>query len=314
MNRLFKNMNVVKLAPLLLIFAEVAKQRSFTGAAKKLDMSKSAISQQIKRLEESVEMQLLARSTRGVVLTTNGEALLSRCELLTEQLHHVVQDVQQVKAQPSGRFKVSVPPFFERNIVVPTIKQLCIEFPLIQPEIQVTGKWQDLIEHQLDAAIFGGDLKDSEYKAQSIGRVHDVFCASPRYLQQYGPVDSLKQLIHSHRFIATPWQQGKTQLWHDNEVIIVDLPQAAYTNNLSTLVEMVSLDMGIGLLPSFVAKQCIQQGALGVVRQENLVQVLPKLRGRDWHFYMLHRYQRNKPAHVSRFYQLTQYYFNAVVK
>ncbi|MEZ8804325.1 LysR family transcriptional regulator, partial [Vibrio splendidus] len=68
-------MNSVKLAPLLLIFVEVAQKRSFTAAAKKLGLSKSAISQQIKRLEEATGHQLLVRNTRGVVLTTIGEAL-----------------------------------------------------------------------------------------------------------------------------------------------------------------------------------------------------------------------------------------------
>lgn len=58
-------MNNVKLAPLLLIFAEVAKRRSFTAAAKQLALSKSAVSQQIKRLEQEVGQQLLVRNTRG---------------------------------------------------------------------------------------------------------------------------------------------------------------------------------------------------------------------------------------------------------
>ncbi|WP_119395692.1 LysR family transcriptional regulator [Salinibius halmophilus] len=301
-------MNALKLAPLLLIFAEVAKQKSFTGAAKKLGLSKSAISQQIKRLEDMVEMQLLARNTRGVVLTNHGEALLSRSELLTAQLHNVVQDMQHVKAQPSGEFKISVPPFLERNIVVPAIRQLCIEFPRIQPNIEITGKWRDLIDHQLDAAIFGGDLKDCAYKAQSVGRVHDVFCASSRYLQQHKPIIQLAD-IKDHVFIATPWQQNKTKLWRGDEEIEFELPKTAYTNSLATLVDMVNQDIGIGLLPNFVAKQRVQQGNVGMVMQNNLVQVLPELRGRDWHFFFLHRYQANKPAHVARFYELLRHYF-----
>lgn len=305
-------MNVVKLAPLLLIFAEVAKQKSFTGAAKTLAMSKSAISQQIKRLETAVEMQLLARNTRGVVLTTNGEALLSRCEVLAEQLNCVVTDVQQVKVQPSGRFAVSVPPFFERNIVVPAIKQLCIEFPKIEPDVEVTGRWRDLIEHRLDAAIFGGDLKDCEYKAQSIGRVHDVFCASPDYLKQYGQVNSLTDLTDRHKFIATPWQQGAIQLCSGEDILQHQLSQSAYTNSLNTLIDMVSQGMGVGLLPSFVASQRLNQSCLGTVVHNNLVHVLPQLKGRDWHFYYMHRYNATKPAHVSRFYELVKHYFDGV--
>ncbi len=295
-------MNTIKLAPLLLIFAEVAKQQSFTQAAKKLNMSKSAISQQIKRLEDGLELQLLARNTRGVKLTPIGETLLARSELLTEQLANAVQDINQVKAQPCGAFKVSVPPFFERNIVIPALQQLCLEFPLIEPELVVTGKWQDLIEHNLDVAIFGGNLKDSNYKAQSIGKVNDVFCASPNYIHQAGVPENLKEL-QQNKFIATPWQQGTLKLFDGakNEECAINFPCFAQTNSISTLVDMALGHMGIALIPEFIAHQELSRG--------RLLRLLPKVHGKAWHFYYLHRYQGNKPTHVQRFYQLIRHYF-----
>jgi len=195
-------MNTIKLAPLLLVFAEVAKQRSFTGAAKKLGLSKSSISQQVKRLKDELNMQLLVRNTRGVVLTQLGETLLLRSELLSEQLANAVNDIQKVKTQPSGPFKISVPPFLERNIIVPAIRQLCLEYPLIEPELVVTGQWQDLIEHQLDVAVFGGTLNKCNDKAQSIGKVCDIFCATANYLQRYGTPETLTQL-QEHKYIAS---------------------------------------------------------------------------------------------------------------
>lgn len=298
-------MNTVKLAPLLLIFAEVAKQRSFTGAAKKLALSKSAISQQIQRLESELGMQLLARNTRGIALTQFGETLLARCELLSEQLANVVNDIQQVKAQPSGIFKISVPPFFERNIIVPAIRQLSLEFPLIEPELVITGKWQDLIEHQLDAAIFGGTLKDSNYKAQSIGKVSDLFCATANYLQRHGTPVTLMDL-QQHKYIASSWQKGQLTLIDRQKEVesTLTLQHFAQTNNLPTLVEMTLADMGIALIPEFISKQEIRRG--------HLVHLLPNYHGRPWHFYFLHRYQGNKPAYVERFYQLVKHFFMLV--
>ncbi|MGB0733564.1 MAG: LysR family transcriptional regulator [Pontibacterium sp.] len=297
-------MNIIKLAPLLLIYAEVAKQRSFTKAAKKLSLSKSAVSQQIKRLESELNMQLLARNTRGVVLTQIGETLLSRCELLSEQLANAVGDIQQVKAQPSGPFKISVPPFFERSIVVPALRQLCLEYPCITPELVITGKWQDLIEHQLDAAIFGGTLRDSNYKAQSIGKVRDVFCATANYLQYSGTPTSLEEL-NNQKYIASAWHQGTLKLVdkRDDAEHNIDITPTLSTNSLSTLVEMTQADMGLALIPEFISQPKIRKG--------HLVQVLPEYHGRPWHFYFLHRYQGNKPIYVERFYRLVCHYFRA---
>lgn len=301
-NLLFKYMNSVKLAPLLLIFVEVAKKRSFTAAAKQLGMSKSAISQQIKRLEASIGHQLLIRNTRGVVLTSAGDTLLTRSELLSEQLSMALMELDNEKEQPSGNFKVSVPPFLERGIVVPLLKQLCLEFPKLTPEVVVTEKWQDLIEHNLDAAIFGGDIKNCDYRALSVGKVSEVFCASPLYVKQYGAVESIEQLS-DHRFIATAWHREKLQLF-DNEQMnerLVSVVHCAKVNTLNSALEAVLSDMGVALLPEFLAQTHLNS--------ERLVRVLPDIRGREWHFYFLHQYKGEKPIYVARFYQLYCHYF-----
>jgi DNA-binding transcriptional LysR family regulator len=294
-------MNNVKLAPLLLIFAEVAKKRSFTAAAKHLGISKSAVSQQIKRLEQEVGQQLLARNTRGMTLTPVGERLFKRSELLSDQLDLTFQELESAKEQPSGSFKVSVPPFFEKGIVIPALSQLCLEYPNIEPEILVTGKWQDLIEHDLDAAIFGGHLQDCNYRALSIGKVAEVFCASPAYIKQHGSLVVMNDLL-KHNFIATPWQQNALKLFDDQKRgHELTLSHYAKTNSLTTVLEMLCHDMGIALFPEFLAQSELANG--------QLIHVLPKIQGRAWHFYFLHRYQVEKPIHVNRFYQLISYYF-----
>lgn len=295
-------MNNIKLAPLLLIFAEVATKRSYTAAAKKLGISKSAISQQIKRLEEAIGQQLLIRSTRGVVLTAAGETLLTRSELLDEQLNMAFTELNQIKAQPSGLFKVSVPPFSEKEIVMPAIRQLCIEFPQLTPEIVVTAKWQDLIEHNLDAAIFGGDIKNCDYRALPVSTVSEVFCASPRYTAQYGSPKNLAEFSH-HKFIATAWHRPKIEVFDNNleNKQLISIDHSAKVNSLVTGLEASLLDMGIALLPEFLVQAHLEDGGLQ--------RVLPEFRGRDWHFYFLHQYRGEKPQHISRFYQLYRHYF-----
>ncbi|MDP2534591.1 LysR family transcriptional regulator [Alteromonas stellipolaris] len=302
---MFNIMNTVKLAPLLLIFVEVAHKRSFTLAAKKLGISKSAISQQITKLESEIGQQLLIRNTRGVILTAVGETLLARSELFSEQIDLTVAELDSAKSQPSGLFKVSVPPFFEKDIVVPALKQLCIEFPKINPQLLVTGRWQDLIENKLDAAIFGGNIKDCDYRALSIGEVSEIFCASPRYIKQYGNINNIQKLLE-HKFIATEWQHDTLHLFdnnHANEALI-DVKHFAKTNTPTTALEMVLNDMGVALLPEFLVHS--------LLAEEQIRRVIPSVRGKAWHFYYLHQYKGEKPLHVTRFYQLFKHYFAKV--
>lgn len=298
-------MNNVKIAPLLLIFVEVAKLGSFTQAGKKLNLSKSAVSQQIKRLEDELKTQLIARNSRGLTLTTAGELLLNKGSLISEQLANTLQDLNTEKAQPSGVFRVSIPPFLERDILVPALRQFCLEYPLLRPEVLVTGQWQDLIENNLDAAIFGGRLKDSEYKALSVGKVKEVFCCTPNYLEQHGGLEDLEQ-IQRQWFIATPWQKHRLKLYRQNSSSEVELTveHQLFTNSLSTLVDMTSADMGLALIPEFIAHHAFRRG--------QLVRVLPEYHGQDWHFFFLHRYKSTKPSHVDRFYTLIKHFFNVV--
>lgn len=289
--------------PSLLIFAEVAKYESFTLAAEHLGMSKSAVSQQVKRLEERIGQQLLSRHTRGMSLTTVGFKLLSRCELLQDQVDLAFQEINSHKETPSGLFSITIPHSCERDIVIPALHQLCIEFPNIEPRVIVSDESKDLIQKKLDVALSFGELKDSHYRALPVGSTGEIICASSVYCHQHNEVETIEAL-EGHRWILTPWQQNVLSLHRSSDLserIDLQIKFAAETNTLPTALEMVLSGMGMALLPEFVALPHLAAG--------RLVRVLPVYQGRQWPFYMVHRFQNEKPIHVARFYQLVKHYF-----
>mgnify|MGYP002700193782 CR=1 FL=1 len=296
-------MNNIKRLPALLIFAEVAKQQSFTLAAKQMGMSKSAISQQLKRLEDDIGQQLLSRHTRGMSLTAAGEKLLGRCELLRDQVELVIEELDSSKETPTGTFALTIPHACEKDVVVPALGQLCKEFPLIQPQIHVTDDAQDLIQHNLDVAIYGGELRDSNYRALPLGSASEIFCATPTYVQKHG-LPSQPHQLQDHSFIATSWQKPPLALYSNYDLaekISLDVNFFANTNTLPCALEMALHHMGIVLLPEFTVQSAFASG--------QLVRVLPEHQGRQWPFYMVHRFQGEKPIHITRFYQLVKHYF-----
>ena len=296
-------MNNIKRLPSLLIFAEVANKRSFTLAAKQLGMSKSAVSQQLKRLEQDLGQELLSRHTRGMSLTAVGKKLLRRCELLRDQADLAFEELNQSKEIPSGTFSLTMPHACEKDIVIPALSQLCIEFPQIEPEILVTDEPRDLIQNNLDVAIYGGTLQDSNYRALPIGTASEFFCATPAYVQKHGPLTNLDDLP-KHRVIATSWQIDSIAIYKNNvptDKKLLNLNYFAKTNTLPSTLEMVLHDMGVALLPEFVIQSVIMSG--------QLVRVLPDYQGWKWPFYMVHPFHGEKPIHVNRFYQLVKYFF-----
>ena len=289
--------------PWLLTFAEVAQHRSFTVAAAQLGMSKSAVSQQIKRLEQHLGQQLLSRHTRGMSLTAIGEKLLTRCELLKDQVDLAFEEINNSKEAPSGTFSLTIPHSCERDIVIPALNQLCIEFPNIEPKIIVTDEVKDLIKDKLDVAIFGGELKDSNYRALSIGSMKEVFCAAPGYVSQKGLLNKPEDAAQ-HRWISPPWQGRDISISPNNDLnkkISMQINAFANTNTLPSALEMALQNMGIAALPEVVLQSHIKSGSL--------VRVLADYQGSQWDFHLVHRFHGDKPIHVTRFYQLICHYF-----
>ncbi|MBC3911264.1 LysR family transcriptional regulator [Undibacterium umbellatum] len=300
-------MNNIKNLSRLMVFALVARKGSFTQAAEELDITKSAVSQQIKALELDIGARLLNRTTRGVAATALGEKLLQRCQLLHDQLDMVFADVTEAGLAPKGRFAVTFPHALASNVALPAIELLCQEYPGLEPDLIASDSELDLVTHGLDVAIHAGELPDSSYRALPVGQMIEVFCASPLYLRRSGQPKTLSDLAE-HRWIAASWQQRHMAVQHvaTQDKTMVNLYRFAQVNTLPSAIELALRNMGLVLIPDVVAKPLLQSG--------ELVRVLPQFTGPHWPVHAIHAYQSEKPVHVARFYQIVCRYFDELVK
>jgi DNA-binding transcriptional LysR family regulator len=308
-------MTKIKLLPSLITFSEVALQGSFTRAAQLLGMSKSAVSQQITRLEKELGVQLLKRNTRGLSLTTAGSKLLKRCDLLKGQVDMALVELANTEQQATGTFSVIFPHALEQKVMIPALSQLCREYPDLTPKVTVTLEKQDLIKNKHDVAVFGGEPKDSDYRALPVATACEFFCASPEYIQKNGQPKN-KEELQRHRWIANQWQinpisitenecGGKKLIKQHQEKISVQLNEFARVNSLPSTIELTLQHLGISLLPNIICQPLIDEG--------KLVRVLPHYIGPQWPFYFIHPYKGEKPLHVTRFHQLVKHYFTTAL-
>lgn len=301
-NELFEKMNNIKLLPSLLIFAEVARTGSFTAAAKRLKISKSAASQQVSRLERQIGVQLLSRNTRSLALTNVGKKLLQRSELLQDQVELALRELVQADESPAGAFAVTLPHMMMRDIVAPAIRQLCIEFPLIEPNLVVTDQPLDLIRDNLDVAIYLGALPDSNYRALPLPDVSEIFCATPTYIRQHGDPENLDDLAN-HSWVATRWQLPEIKIAGSSSHATprrLKLKPFATCNGLYPALELATADMGFILLPETVARPLLENGKLQHILKQN--------HGPVWQARFVHPFQGQRPPHVTRFYQLVKFF------
>ena len=266
-----------------------------------------AIFNDSKALEKDMGISILNRTTRGISTTALGEKLLSRCQVLKDQVELVFEDIASAKENPKGRFAVTFSHALERTIVMPAIEQLCIEYPDLEPELIVSDQTLDLVENKLDVTIHAGELADSSYRALPIGTITEIFCATPLFLNRHSTPKNLEQLCKL-KWIATDWQHAKMAVFNlsSETKTIIKLNQFSKVNAFPSALTMALRHLGVVLLPDFVARPLIKSG--------ELIHILEDYTGPLWPLHTIHAYQGEKPIHLSRFHQLICQSFKGLLR
>jgi len=168
------------------VFTKVVQARSFSGAARKLGVAKSAVSKQISLLEQEVGARLLNRSTRKLSLTEAGEIYYRHCEQIVDRANIALNELRQYQNQPTGTLRVSSTISFGTSLLIPVIKELRCLYPLLKIDLQLDDRVMDMVEEGIDLTIRVGRLQDSNLIAKKLCDTPAVVFASPEYLARYG--------------------------------------------------------------------------------------------------------------------------------
>jgi DNA-binding transcriptional LysR family regulator len=185
----------------LAAFTVVAEERSFTRAAARLAVSPSALSHAMRRLEEKLGMQLLARSTRSVSTTQAGQRLLSRIAPAIEELSSAVEELGAQAGRPSGHVRISAPAEAARHIILPMLPKFIQAYPDIVVEVLIEAAFTDIVARRLDAGVRLGESLAKDAVAVPIsGPQRLIVIAAPAYLRRHGAPKTPREL-RDHRCI-----------------------------------------------------------------------------------------------------------------
>ncbi|APR79467.1 Transcriptional regulator, LysR family protein [Minicystis rosea] len=179
-------------------FVHVVDRGSFSEAAHALDMTPSAVSKLIARLEARLGVQLLHRSTRKLTLTTEGRAFYDRGVRVLADLDEA-ERAAAADATPRGRVSVNASVAFGHHVLVPLVPRLVEQHPLITLDLSLTDRIIDLIEERTDIAVRWGELPPSELVARRLGETGQLIVGSPAYLARHGTPRTPEQLEQHHR-------------------------------------------------------------------------------------------------------------------
>jgi len=246
----------------LAVFESAARTGSFSGAARELNLTPSAVSRTVARTEARLGVRLMIRTTRRLTLTAEGEAYLQAARRILTDLDDAEQAIADQGA-PRGRLRVSVSQSHGRLHVVPLLGDFTALYPHILVDINLTDAVVDIAAGQADVGVRSGPLDDSGLTARKIGETRRVIVASPDYLARRG-TPRVPEDLHAHNCLNFNFRRAEP-VWpfvRDGHEFRLTVQGGIEANNGETLGQLAADGVGITRVGTFSVDDAIAAGRL----------------------------------------------------
>lgn len=251
-------------------FVQVVDHGSFSGAAKRLELSPAMVTSHVQALEKRLGIQLLNRTTRKVSVTEAGRAFYDRCILILAEVEEAETAASELHATPRGRLRVNTSAALAR-LVAPLIAEYVATYPEVSFDLIMTDRLVDLVEEGFDLALRAGPLPDSTLMTRRLGLGRKILCASPAYIARNGtpkhPADLADHncLTYMNSFLEHRWHFTGPDGEHE-----VEVAGNLRTNSIEGMRAAALAGLGICLMPAINTGDDLAAG--------RLVRLLPDFR------------------------------------
>ena len=237
----------------LRIFHAVADAGSLTHAGDTLHLSQSAVSRQIRALEESLNTTLFHRHARGLILTEQGELLFDATSAMSRRLDSAEARIRDSEEEVFGQLRVTTTTGFGSLWLAPRLSKLYQKFPELNIDLMLEERVLDLPMREADVAIRMKEPSQADLIRRRLMTVHMRLYATPTYLEAHGTPEGCEDLS-GHRLICQ--NVAATQVFAGaqlvRELLTYDISATLTVNNYFGVLQAVRSDLGIGVLPDYV--------------------------------------------------------------
>lgn len=249
----------------LVVFTTVTELHSFSKAADKLFLTKSAISKIIFKLEQDLKVTLFHRTTRELALTNEGAIFYEYSKKAIRELNTAKELIHNHQQKIVGTVKISVPVILGKNYISPLLRNLLKEQPELVLYTSFNDKFIDFNQEDIDIAVRTGHiLPNNNLSYCKIGNHKMIVCGSQKYFENKGIPMSLDDLQDHDALIYV--RDGFIHSWKflDGQSNIIEIhPKSRFiTDNSEVIFESVLAGEGLGWLPSWLAQPYIEKGLL----------------------------------------------------
>jgi len=244
------------------VFVAVAEAGGFSAAARAGDMTPSAISKLVARLEARLGARLFTRSTRKLQLTAEGANFYERAKTILAQIEEAEQ-CAGVGEACAGLVRVSVNHPVGLDLLLPRVKTFLERFPDIELDISLTDRVVDLHDERADVALRSGPMSDSRLKARKLGWTRLLIVGSPDYFDRHGRPDTPADLDGHHRlgFSYSRAIKGWPMREHDQSITVPTKAPVRISDG-EALRRLALEGLGLARLAHFSIKDDLAAGRL----------------------------------------------------
>ncbi|MBZ9785076.1 LysR family transcriptional regulator [Pseudomonas sp. REP124] len=254
------------------VFVRVVERGSFSAVARELQTSQPTISKVLRALETQLGGKLIARSTRKLSLTDEGQRYYSECRQILAAVDAAEHSFQSGRESIAGPLRVGSSVSFGRLQIAPRLAQFLKQNPNVQIDLQLSDQNQDLVSEGLDVTFRIGALNDSDLIARHVGTTHRVTVAAPQYLKQHGQPQTPEELSQHNCLLFNLLSTQNLWTYKGHEVRIKGNAQS---NNSEAIREMVLGGLGISLSPVWLFSEDLKAGRVIAILQDYVAQSLP---------------------------------------
>jgi DNA-binding transcriptional LysR family regulator len=247
----------------IVIFTTVVEKKGFSAAGRALGVSASYVSKRVRHLEESLDSQLLKRSTHFLSLTESGEIYYRNCakalEILDEARNQALEHAKHLR----GSLRVFAALGFGEYVLWRLVSEFTQLFPDMNIEVEIGNRSTNVLETGVDIAIRSADLPDSSLERRELGMLRYYVCAAPAYLERAGTPAAPRDLSSFNCLIHTAHNPADRWRFQEKGKEFVVAVKGNLRSNSGVVVHGACEDgIGIARLPHYVARQSIAAGRL----------------------------------------------------
>ena len=253
----------IDVLPEMVCFARVAERGSFSAAAALLGLTPSAVSRQVARLEKTLGVQLIQRTTRQLRLTQAGIEAFAHCSELVAAAQATLDVAQLHAGSPRGLVRLSAPREFARSVLHPHVLSFLQAWPEVDVQLIVEDHDIDPIREGVDLVVRITADPPPGLAARTLMAVDQVLCAAPGYLARAGtPAHPRDLLAHPCLYLGEREHDNLWRLQRGAEEASVRVRGRYVANHAEVRLEGALAGLGIACLPTFIASPALQEGRL----------------------------------------------------